>query len=260
MTTELFKSWAQIKLLKTNKNLQLQYHEEEKKYLIYLLDGIFILYTEIWKDTSTVEGINVSQNNIDLAEFEASYKTLCNKSLRPQTEDGKEIVRSESRPLGYTTYFTGKGDIANNIGGGKSFKWDFGNNDDIVTAPEGYKRKHLEAIFIDNIYIKDGKFYIFDSKKSTYVDLYVICPVGMYYLNNAGTPVLATVDTIVARYIVNHFLQGTVPMGDSLEAEACSQAIPAGYKICLDITVPDNDGNSNGHAEMEIFRKRTVIL
>lgn len=260
MNNELFKTWIQIKTLKSVKSLQLQYHEDDKKYIIYMLDGIFILYTELWKDISTVEGIDENQNNLDLIDFENNYKSLCNKPLRPQTEDGKEIVRSESRPLGYTTYFTGRGDSANHIGDGKEFKWDFSNSDDIVTPPPDSKRKHLEATFIDEVYIKDGKFYIFDSKKGTYVDLYAICPAGMYYRKNDGTPVLATVDTIVARYVIHHFIQGTAPMGDSLEAEACSQAIPAGYRLCLDVTVPSNDSGSNGHAEMEIFRKRTVIL
>ena len=74
----------------------------------------------------------------------------------PLSPDGKEVVRAESRPEDTTTCFTGIGDSAEGIGDGKEFSWDFSNDDDIVEAPSGMKRKRIEFKFLDSVWIKEG--------------------------------------------------------------------------------------------------------
>lgn len=49
-------------------------------------------------------------------------------------------------------------------------------------------------------------------------------------------------------------------MGDELNSETTSSAIPPNYKFWLEVTVPESDNLSNGWVEIELYRKRTVIL
>lgn len=178
----------------------------------------------------------------------------------PKSDDGKTIVRAESRPLNNTTVFTCRGDSGSNIGDGKIIAWDFSNDDDEISAPEGYKRKRLEFSFLDGIYVKEGACYHFDSPKGCYVDFYIVCPDGQYYYDNNGDLKQASVDMVIHHYVNHHFIQGSVPMGDELNTESCSQSIPNNYKFWVDVTTPDSDVNSNGFISLEIYRERTVIL
>jgi hypothetical protein len=79
----------------------------------------------------------------------------------PVAVDGRPIVRSDSRPVGYSTMFTMRGDTASGIGDGKALFWDFSNDDDIVTegVPDGYKMKRIECNFSEPVYIKEGTNY-----------------------------------------------------------------------------------------------------
>lgn len=178
----------------------------------------------------------------------------------PKSDDGKDIVRAESRPLNTTTIFVGKADNTG-IGDGKELKWDFSNaDDDISTPPSNCKQKRLEFKFLDDIYVKEGTIYFHNTKKGSYIDLYVVCPNGQYYYDNNGDLQQATEDTIVSHYVIHSFIQGDCPMGDELNTESCSSKIPSNYKFWLDITVPDTDSSSNGYVNLELYRERTVIL
>jgi len=80
--------WTEFKNLITSKNLLMQYHEFPYHYMIFASETSTLEYfTEIWKDTSKVEGIDVIQNNIDLVDFETNYKPYIN--LSPTGEDGE---------------------------------------------------------------------------------------------------------------------------------------------------------------------------
>ena len=255
-----FVSWTNLRNLFNSKKVPLQYIETPCKYVVYFIDGVDRYWTEIWKDTSKVKGINIEQNDLDKQDFENNYKPYANKPIEPKSDDGKTIVRAESRPLGTTTVFTGQADSDNNIGDGKILAWDFSNNNDLVDAPNGYKRKRIEFKFIDSVWIKEGTIYYHNVLKNSYVDFYVVCPAGQYYYDNNNNLKQATSDTIISHYVIHHPIQDNVPMGDELNTESCSSEIPSTYKFWIDVTVPDSDNQSNGHIELEIFRKRTVIL
>jgi hypothetical protein len=77
----IYKTWTNLKSLFIAKNLLLQYTEEQYKYIIFVTeDSITNYVTELWKNTSQIEGIDIVQNNIDLIDFETNYKTDANKS------------------------------------------------------------------------------------------------------------------------------------------------------------------------------------
>ena len=54
----------------------------------------------------------------------------------PHMEDGRPIVRADTRPLNTQTYFTMCGDDSTSIGNGVKLMWDFSNDDNIYTGPE----------------------------------------------------------------------------------------------------------------------------
>ncbi|MHA1304499.1 MAG: hypothetical protein ACTSPI_12450, partial [Candidatus Heimdallarchaeaceae archaeon] len=132
--------------------------------------------------------------------------------------------------------------------------------DDIIQAPQGYKRKRIEFKFLDPIYIKEGAVYFHNSLKGSYLSLHVVCPAGAYYIDNNGAPHQATEDVIISTYVNYHFFQGTCAMGDELNTESCSVEIPNYYKYWLEVTVPEVDAESNGYVSIELYRKRTRIL
>jgi hypothetical protein len=182
----------------------------------------------------------------------------------PTMADGRPIIRAESRPLNYVTMFTMSGDTASGIGDGKDIFWDFSNDDDLVAsgvAPDGYKRKLIDVTFLDAIFIKEGTNYFYGAQKGSYVSFTVVCPSGSYYIDRDGSPALATEDAIVTNYVNKHFFSGDCPMGDELNTESCTQdALPAGYKLRVEVTVPNSDNSSYGCGELEIYRTRTCLL
>jgi len=60
---EIWNTWPELKTINTAKNLGFQYHESDYKYYIFLVDETLEYCVEIWKDTTKVKGINVTQNN-----------------------------------------------------------------------------------------------------------------------------------------------------------------------------------------------------
>jgi hypothetical protein len=204
--------------------------------------------------------INDGSKDLEIADGIDIIRRIISRN--PKSEDGKDIVRAESRPLGCTTVFVGQADTDIAIGAGEILAWDFSNEDNEITMPSGSneRRKRLEFKFIDDVYVKEGTTYFFNKLKGSYLDFYVACPAGQYYYDNDGNPHLATEDTIVSHYVIHCMMQGSCPMGDELNTESCSSKIPNNYKFWIDITVPDNDNISNGHINLEMYRERTVIL
>ena len=227
---------------------------------MFCVDGNVLYQTEIWKSGSEPRGVDTTQNDSDRIEFETSYKNSSNKPITPRDKDGKSYVRAEGKPIGKITCFCSQADSGTNIGDGKELNWDFLDTIDDIAAPAGFKRKRIEANFLDSIYLKDGTIYYHNVLKGSYIDFYVVCPIGEVYLDNNGAPKVAIVDTIISYYVIHHPIQGTVAMGDELNTETVSEEIPNNYKFWLDITVPDADIASNGSVSIELYRDRTVVL
>jgi len=204
-----------------------------------------------WKDTSCIEGIDLNQNSLDIQDFETNYLNTGKVNL--------PIHNLIVQP-GTTTYFTGIGDSGSVIGEGKDLMWDFSTSDDEVSAPTGFKRKRLDFSFLDEVSIRDGIISYSNKLFKSYIDLYIICPEGSWYLDNAGNSVQASEDTIILHYVSHKHLFGTVSAGDRLDPDRCSNKIPTNYKFRIEITVPSSDNSSNGSVALKIFRDRTVIL
>jgi hypothetical protein len=197
----------------------------------------------------------------------------------PTMDDGRPIVRADTRPLDTSTYFTMAGDTASGIGDGTPLRWDFSNDDDTTgcayyVTPDGYKTKHIELTFIDPIYLKDGALYFFDAPWGAYCDMQVVIPANNYYPNEHGSiPAsalglpgtdlysYASVDTVFVSYVNKHHIYGSCPMGDELNAEgAAINAVPVGWKLVGHITTVSGDNTSKGFASFECYRHRTVLF
>jgi hypothetical protein len=164
--------------------------------------------------------------------------------------------------------FTCNGD-GTGIGDGERMCWDASITDegywltheDDADIPEGMKRHSVTISFRDSIWIKEGTIYYMNAMKNSYVDMFVLCPptgVFMYlnqlYVNMTGNYL------VVDHYLNRHPIQGSVPIGDELNTETCSQELPSFLSFRLSATVPIEDVSSYGYMEMEIYRNRTVDL
>lgn len=248
--------WSDFKSLNTTKSLHIQYVDIGKFYRIWTQeDGVFYV-TEVYKESET------APTGSDQKDFEDNYKTDANQPTTPKDVDGKQYIRAESRPLDKTTYFTCAGDSTTEIGNGKKLCWDFSNTDDDNTddVPTGYKKKRIEFKFLDAFNIKEGAIYFQNAKQGTYIELSVVCPSGSYYLNNNGTPALASEDTQIDKFVNNHFIYGNCNLGDELNTEASSSEIPAHYKLWVEVFTLTTDNDSFGHVSLEIYRNRTRVL
>jgi hypothetical protein len=115
--------------------------------------------------------------------------------------------------------------------------------------------------FCDSIWLKEGTIYYMDCDKGSYIDMEVLCPNGGYYMylgqvyqNTTGN------DLAVDHYLFRHPMQDNVPMGDELNTETCSQELPSYLKFRLTVTVPEADVTSYGYMEVELYRRRTVVI
>lgn len=250
-------SWAEFKTSVTSKNLAVQYTEDSKFYYIFASENGTTYKTSIYKETPA---------SADQTDFETNYKSSANAPINPLSPDRKIKVVSSSLPQNTNTCFTTRGDNVTvgqeAIFGGKRIEWDFSTtDDDDPSPPAGYKRKIIEFEFLDSIYVKEGTIYFHDAPKGSYVDFYVVCKAGNYYLKNDGTPALAAVDTKINHYVTAHPMTGSVPMGDELNTEqAMEQAITPGYMFRIEVTTLDTDSVSHGVIEIECYRERTIIL
>lgn len=200
----------------------------------------------------------------------------------PHMEDGRPIVRSDTRPLDTQTFFTMAGDAVDSTGGvtisgGKDMTWDFSNDDDEYTGddiPSGYKAKEIKMSFVCPVFIKDGTIYFFNAPWGSYLKMDIMAPSGSYYPNPSGSIpasslglsgnkmyAQATEDTVVQRYVGKHFIYGDCPMGDELNAEgAAIEALPVGWYIRGLIVTPTSDNTSKGFASLEMYRCHSVVL
>jgi len=186
------------------------------------------------------------------------------ENTTPVDHQGKPLVVAVSRPVGYTTNFTMVGDDTE-IGNGKEIYWDFSNDDDIVDSTSeveiGYKMKRMKVGFADPIYVKEGAIYFHNALKKSYIEFYIVCPAGNYYVKRDKTYGYAYTDTKVVGYARRHFFAGSCPMGDELNTEACTESpIPSNYKLWIEVSVPEEDNESFGYGSLEIYRERSILL
>ena len=117
----------------------------------------------------------------------------------------------------------------------------------------------MDAILIEP---KEGTIYFHDTKKGSFVDLFIVCPYYQYYLKNDGS--VGFCQTLrgkpIEHFVNKLFVMGTCAMGDELNTESCSQEIPPDYFYRMHITVPEDDTDSVVYANLEIYRERTVVL
>lgn len=195
----------------------------------------------------------------------------------PHMEDGRPIIRSDTRPLHSQTIFTMQGDSVDGIGDGKELRWDFSNDDDNYTGPEvpsGHKCKKIDITFQCPVHTKDGCIYFFDAPWGAYIEMAIWVPNGMYYPNPQG-PIPASAlglpgkkmyaqasgDTMFQRYVNKHYIYGSCPMGDELNAEGSSvEAIPVGWYMRGLIVTPNSDSVSKGYASIEMHRCHSNLL
>lgn len=222
-------------------------------------------------EETTLSGIVSVHSGEPLNEVEA-----------PKTDDGRPIVRADTRPIGTQTVFTMRADDTK-VGDGKTLRWDFSNSDDTYatvsgsngpTLASGIKAKQIDLKFNDPIYLKDGTIYFFDAPWGAYCSMYIVVPAGNYYPNDYGSiPAsalglpgsqmysYASIDVYYANYVYSHHIYGSCPMGDELNAEGCQiDALPVGWILRGILCTLDSDNVSKGFASFELYRERTIVL
>jgi len=146
-----------------------------------------------------------------------------------------------------------------------------------ITGPEvpnGYKAKQILLTFNCPVYVKDGTVYFFDAPWGQHLFMDIMVPAGSYYPNVAGSIPAAALglsgdqmysyaasDVPYQKYINKHFMYGTCPMGDELNAEgAAVEALPIGWHIRGLIITPNTDNVSKGYGNLEMYRCHTELL
>lgn len=230
--------------------------------------GVLTNHSSEGDDTIVVLYDNITQNEITIVDnvVTAHVPTPWPVVEAPHDTEGKPFVRAESRPLNCTTYFTTAGDKLDTpqaIGDGMRLEWDAADEEYpwVEDTQAGVKRLTVDIQFLDSVWIKEGTVYWMDAAKDNYLDMYIVCPNGGYYMylgeirqNTTGN------DLIVEHYVNKHPIQGDCPMGDEMNTETCSQEMPSYLKVRMIMTTPITDVTSHGYVELEMFRKRTVIL
>lgn len=255
--------------------------EIQSSAIVIALDHICVnnIYCDIWFKAELSQGYQTTLSDL----VSAHSGELIPEESAPTMDDGRPIVRSDTRPLGTQTYFTCAGDSENDIGDGESMMWDFSNDDNTYdpddlenppTVASGFKAKRMDMCFIDPIYLKDGSVYFQNASFGTYASMYITVPAGNFYPNASGTYTsamlglsgskmyaLASKDVIYASYINRHYMLADCVMGDELNAEGTQVTpIPPGwYTTGIVVTTDDND-TFRGFGSFEVSRKNTTIL
>ncbi len=231
---------------------------ELKKYNFHC-NNCGLNYIQWLADTEEVVCPVNSAHTLDTANIEIVTKI---GTAAVFSEHNKMEVIAESRPPGTITCFTSEGDAPNTIWGGTQLLWDSSSNDDThPNPPAGMKGKIFDVKFNTNIWLKEGAIYHMGAVHGSWCRMSVYCSAGEYYIDNAGTPQLASEDTAVSVYIPKHYFRGDVPMGDELNTEGCTrEPLPPGYFLRIEIFVPESDITSTGHVTIEIYRERTCLL
>jgi hypothetical protein len=74
----VFTTWEILKALIDNNGVMCHYVEDTKKYNIWVFNGPSLVRTSLYKAGVSVAGINQTQNDLDLVDFETYYKANAN--------------------------------------------------------------------------------------------------------------------------------------------------------------------------------------
>ncbi len=231
-----------------------------------------VVSSAVWINGDTTATLNLMSDHLTVNLKEVWYEDS------PHMEDGRPIIRSDTRPLDSETFFTCSGDSIDNIGDGVHLRWDFSDStSDIYTGPEvpdGFKAKEILLSFHCPVYLKDGAIYFFDAPWGSYLEMDIVVPSGGYYPNPTGQIpssalglsgnilyAQASGNTRYQKYVNAHQIHGDCPMGDELNAEgAAVNAIPPGWYLRGLIFTPESDNASKGYASLEMYRCHTCLL
>ena len=221
-----------------------------------------------------IANFQVNDGNQDY-DFLAGIDLILQISLPTCVDStGKAIVRTDSRRQDYDIMFTGAGDDATlGIGNGTVLRWDFSNEQNVTTLPNGFKQQSIEFSFIDTTYIKDGMIYFFSAPKESYLDFYFNCPKNYPYMPKTVDPAtadvvwgelkFATQDTVIGHWANHLLMEGDCPMGNEMATEATADIpTPPYITFTCTVSVPPVFGweNFHGHINLQVYRGRTVIL
>jgi hypothetical protein len=223
-----------------------------------------------------IDKVQVNDGIKDLS-FSEGIDTI-RKVASPMQVDqqGRAIVRTDSKRVDYEVVFCGVGDDTNGtaIGTGQPLRWDFSDtNANFVDAPTGFKRIQLNWSFCDPTYTKSGSLYFYDAPKGAYLDFFHVFPMGLPFLPRYINPQSYDVEfgnyefapgqKVIGHWVSKHWVEGTCPMGDHLDTESAhSNAAPAFVQYRCEITVPEINGWElfHGHIILEIYRGRSIIF
>ncbi len=230
-----------------------------------------VVLSSAFADGTTTVTLQVGSDDLTSNLTEVWYEES------PRMDDGRPIVRSDTRPLNTETYFTSAGDDSTSIGGGVHLEWDFSNDDNLYTGPEvpsGMKCKQILMTFACPVHLKDGSLYFFDAPWGSYLDMDIVVPAGSYYphptgsipasalgLPGNGKYEYASINTPIQKYVNKHHMYGNCPMGDELNAEgAAVNGVPIGWYVRGLIYVPSSDVTCKGFGSLEMYRCHTCLL
>ena len=70
----LYDTWPNIKTIAQTNAIGIRYIESDNLYKVYILHAQNTHIVELWKNTNVIKGIDVAQNDIDIADFETNFK------------------------------------------------------------------------------------------------------------------------------------------------------------------------------------------
>jgi hypothetical protein len=130
--------------------------------------------------------------------------------------------------------------------------------------------KTIEVSFCDPIHIKDGLVAFENGAFDSTINVYVYCPqygvyvddrlpaTGVYSDDNGNIAPALGAEKMIAHYVVDQKLFGSVYVGMYFDVEARSTAMPPGYKVKMVIDA-GSATNLKAYARLEINRERSEI-
>jgi len=70
---KIFCTWNALKN-KLSSGIELYYYNYSEHYVIFIVDGNNIWFSEVWKTYDNIAGLDIEQNALDLIDFENNYK------------------------------------------------------------------------------------------------------------------------------------------------------------------------------------------
>jgi len=71
----LYDTWTSIKTIAQENDVTVRYLESVDLYKVYILHAQNMHIVELWKNTDKIKGIDITQNDIDVVDFETNFKS-----------------------------------------------------------------------------------------------------------------------------------------------------------------------------------------